>query len=62
MKFKKGEEIKLLEHKLKITKVSSHAFGNRVEMNCAPHCCTNPFHLKIEMAEKHLEEILKARQ
>lgn len=45
-----GKRIKFLGHKLKVIKVVERELGyNRISLSCAPHCCTGPCPMTMEM-------------
>lgn len=54
---KAGDIFKINGHRMRvIQKVKGGWDEYRVYLTCAPQCCTNPFHVKMEMAEKTLFE------
>ena len=56
---KKGHIFHMLGHKMKVTTVKNTGFNNerKVFLNCAPDCCTRPFHAKLEILEKDLLKV-----
>lgn len=56
---KRGHIYHMLGHKMKVTTVKKTGYNNerRVFLNCAPHCCTYPFHVKLEILEKDLHKV-----
>ena len=55
----RGDIYLILGHKMKVTTVKKTGYNDeiRVFLNCAPHCCTYPFHVKLEILEKDLQKV-----
>lgn len=55
---KRGETYHMLGHIMRVTTVKNTGYNERrVFLNCAPHCCTRPFHAKLEILEKDLHKV-----
>lgn len=56
---KRGDIYLMLGHEMKVTTVkeTGYNYERRVFLSCSPHCCTRPFHAKLEILEKDLEKV-----
>lgn len=55
----RGDIYLMLGHEMKVTTVKNTGWNDerRVFLTCAPHCCTRPFHAKLEILEKDLHKV-----
>lgn len=55
MLYKKGDIVKLLDHKLKIVSVEKSNYGYKYKLSCyKAGCCTHPYDLTLTLHEKDL--------
>ena len=56
MHWERGAIVEVLGHRLQVMQADSTT--KRLKLSCASICCTRPYHLEMNIHEKHLLEIV----